>query len=431
MTTKSEIIGENTAGKLSREDSTIVLTLATADVRKLVEFMNLLPASHELANAQTVELDLSRVPSFYPSFAAMFSAWFIAHSRDMSHTTFRVIAPQSQGAHSWLTKVGFFDLLKHGATSPRTDDVTVAIHPIAPGNSASAEAAIEHLSNLVRRNAEGFAGDVLNSAQTAIAEVVENVSRHAHATTSSFVCGQYHPTTHKLSICVADSGIGLRRSFEEAPYQPARERLEAGDDPLDLAIEPLMSSRYGMGHSGYGLFYASELCRQARGRFAISSGSGSLVLLGNEQFKLHHRWWDGTVVNLMLDSNSNVNSSAIWAKLPSEENDGDWVTSYLPAAAAPFISMQLHGTRLYTRDTAKAIFDQIKESVSQGLPISMKHVTTITPSFADELFGNLYQALGEQRYRAVVKISDASDYMQRLIELVLKNRRTAKRADAG
>jgi hypothetical protein len=52
----------------------------------------------------------------------------------------------------------------------------------------------------------------------------------------------------------------------------------------------------------------------------------------------------------------------------------------------------------------------------------LEHVTTITPSFADEFFRVLFEEIGEERYRKCVRVTGASDYVKRLIELVLKNR---------
>lgn len=343
----------------------------------------------------------------------------------------RLVRPDDQGATDWLEKVGFFDALVSGSTIPDADSVTVALHAIDPSNRNSTVAAIEHISSLLRRHAQNFAGDVLHSTQVALSEVIENVSKHSRLTTPGFVCGQYHPSNHMFSLSVADPGIGLRESFGTGPYLPARERLAAGDDPRDLAVEPLMSSKYGMGHSGYGLFYSSELCSLASGLFLLSSDDGTLQLEGGVRQLSCHRPWPGTIVNMMLDTSVPVSGSKIWEKLPSDEDEDEWFTTFVDSVPPPFIALHFFGKRLYTRDAAKEIRLTFRERLLSGIPISIEQVTMMTPSFADELFRVLFEDVGEEAYRRVVKVAGASTYIKRLIELVLKNRPSARASVLG
>ena len=426
MSPEPESLRQSKAGSLTRVGTELFLSLQPSSARLETALLRLIPSVDELRAATSFEIDLSEVPVFYPSSVSPICAWFLANRAAMSHLTMRVVRPQDDGAASWLEKVGFFDLLKEGATRPQDHALTMALHSIDPADRASTEGAIEHISNLLRRHAAGFAGDVLHSTQVALAEVIENASKHARLTTPAFVCGQYHPSTHKFSLCVADCGIGIRESFRIAPYEVARDRLLSGENPLDLAIEPLMSSKYGMGHSGYGLFYASELCALAAGTFVLSSDTGTLIATPQSRRLVTHGHWQGTVVNLLLDTTAPVSGAKIWAKLPSDTDDDDWLTTFLPAAEPPFIAMWRSGTRLYTRDAARELRQNVKDGVLGGAAISLEHITTITPSFADEFFRVLFEEIGEERYRKCVRVTGASDYAKRLIELVLKNRPSSR-----
>jgi hypothetical protein len=424
-------VRKSRAGFLDRDGGFLRLRLRTSDIRYGAALVDILPSATELQASELIEIDLADVPSFYPSAVAPLCTWFLSHRPGLSHAKVRVVKPNDSGATEWLEKVGFFDALINGQTLPKAHSLTVALHAIDPSDRSSTEAAIEHISNLLRSNARGFAGDVLHSTLVALAEVVENVSRHSQLSTPGFVCGQYHPTTHRFSLCVADSGIGLSESFRTGPYPPARERLAEGEDPRELAVEALMSSKYGMGHSGYGLFYASELCSLANGRFLLSSDEGTLDINGNERRTVSHTRWLGTIVNVMIDTTVPVSGSQIWSKLPSENDEGDWYTTFANTAPPPFIAMWNFGTRLYTRDSARQIRESVRSRVTEGTPISLANITTMTPSFADEFFRVLFEDIGEERYRKRVQVLSASDYLKRLIELVLRNRPSVRRPGIG
>jgi hypothetical protein len=93
--------------------------------------------------------------------------------------------------------------------------------------------------------------------------------------------------------------------------------------------------------------------------------------------------------------------------------------------------MLTFGTRLYTRDAARKIRESVKGRVVGGTPLSLEHVTTMTPSFADEFFRVLFDEIGEDAYRRQIRVAGASDYIKRLIELVLKNRPSARASGGG
>lgn len=421
---------KSAAGHLSRDGSFLRIRLRTSDIWQEPALIDVLPTAEEMSDAETIEIDLASVPSFYPSAVAPLCSWFSAHRQGISRAKVRLVKPDDGGAAEWLEKVGFFDAISKGTTIPKVDALTVALHAIDPNDRKSTEGAIEHISNLLRKHAQGFAGDVLHSTQVALAEVIENASRHAQMKTPGFVCGQYHPKTKKFSLTVADCGIGLRESFRTGPYLPAQERLAAGDDPRELAVEPLMSSKYGMGHSGYGLFYTSELCSLAGGLFLLSSDNATLQINGDEKVLLRHRPWPGTIVNMMLDASAPVIGARIWEKLPSDDDEDEWFTTFVEKASAPMIAMLTFGTRLYTRDRAKEIRASVKERLLGGTPISLEHITTMTPSFADEFFRVLFEDIGEAAYRKI-PVAGASDYLKRLIEMVLKNRPSARVHEGG
>lgn len=102
----------------------------------------------------------------------------------------------------------------------------------------------------------------------------------------------------------------------------ARDRLERGESPLAIAIQPLQTSKYTKGHSGYGLYLASELAVRNAGSFRLTSGDQSLSRYpryGGEPSNIdRHAPWQGTIVSLIFDLNQTIPYEEVYLTLPVE-----------------------------------------------------------------------------------------------------------------
>jgi hypothetical protein len=163
-----------------------------------------------------------------------------------------------------------------------------------------------------------------NSLVICFAELIENVARHAGPGAVGFVGAEYYPSKRKLTVVVADAGMGVRRSFDEGRNADLRRRMER-EDPLRLAVLPLVTSKpvspeHATGHAGYGLFLASEIAVRNRGTFRISSDARSLTLFernGRRRAEtLDHTRWPGTIVSLLLDLDNVVSIRDVYQTLP-------------------------------------------------------------------------------------------------------------------
>lgn len=71
---------------------------------------------------------------------------------------------------------------------------------------------------------------VLDTIEWCINEVMDNVAEHSKET-SGFVMAQVHTSSKRITICVADAGIGIFKSFSGSKYRP---RSDA--DAITLSI---------------------------------------------------------------------------------------------------------------------------------------------------------------------------------------------------
>jgi anti-sigma regulatory factor (Ser/Thr protein kinase) len=111
-----------------------------------------------------------------------------------------------------------------------------------------------------------------------ITELVRNVLEHAASPVGAMVCAQYYADTERLSVGVADFGIGIRKSISR--FHPAPTDL----DGINLALRPGVTgatARLGGNaqNAGAGLFFTKSIARVSRNFFVVYSGQAMFKLL--------------------------------------------------------------------------------------------------------------------------------------------------------
>ncbi len=171
--------------------------------------------------------------------------------------------------------------------------------------------------------------NVADPIKYVFSEMVRNVLEHARSPVGAFVCAQYYSQEDRLSIGIADAGIGILRSIRQS--HAARDDEEA----IGLALRPgITGATRRIGgtetNAGAGLFFTKGIAALSRNFFAIYSGSALYKLLrarGNQAPTLHadptadrHNFavdlphWQGTVVGI----NVSVGDGKVFADLLSD-----------------------------------------------------------------------------------------------------------------
>jgi anti-sigma regulatory factor (Ser/Thr protein kinase) len=111
-----------------------------------------------------------------------------------------------------------------------------------------------------------------------ISELVRNVLEHAASPVGALVCAQYYKKTARLSVGVADRGIGIRSSIGRS--HPSKSAIDA----IQLALRPGITGttrRYGGNeyNAGAGLFLVKSIAQASRNFFVAYSDDGAFKLL--------------------------------------------------------------------------------------------------------------------------------------------------------
>lgn len=272
----------------------------------------------DAGSPRRVQIDFAGCDHVYIVGLAVLATWARSNQIrvEASNTT-----PQVE---RYLQLSGFLDAVERRAHPVGDHDAgrRVALEPIVADTFAD-----ELASRIVRiLDDQGLvAGSNRNSLVICFAELIENVLRHAGVSPCGFVGAEFYPARRKLSVVVADAGMGIRESFERGRNQDIRQRVVRGEDPLRLAVLPLVTSKpvapgHETGHAGYGLFLASEIAVRNGGTFRIASDQRSLTMFqraGRRRAEtVEHSRWPGTVVALMLDLDNVVSIRDVYRSLP-------------------------------------------------------------------------------------------------------------------
>jgi hypothetical protein len=218
--------------------------------------------------------------------------------------------------HSYARHMGFFRELgaavgpSRGQVSNKEHYLPINVLDLAELQGEAGDRGIA-VGKVVQRHADQLArtllqtnyGPLWGTVQYALREIIRNAAEHS-GSTSLLYCGQYWPERSCVEIALIDSGIGIASSLRENPHVSAGTDIEA----LRLAVLPGISGKsYSgaredpndeWGHSGFGLYVVSELCRRG-GDFTILSGASALRLHdgGHRNLKARHH---GTGVRLIM-----------------------------------------------------------------------------------------------------------------------------------
>ena len=147
-------------------------------------------------------------------------------------------------------------------------------------------------------------------------ELVRNVLEHARSPVGAFVCAQYYRNLERLSVGVADAGVGIHASIQR------HHRAPNAQDAIALALQPGISGatkRIGGNESnaGAGLFFTKGIAALSRNFFVIYSADTLFKLLRGREaegpsihpnpYDDNHRFtsglprWRGTVIGIDIN----------------------------------------------------------------------------------------------------------------------------------
>ena len=378
------------------------------DVRDIVAFLRKVQRD----GIEVAELDVRYISSVYPNGAVPIAAIVDQFRAQGLTVRFTNVASGSYFHHSRVRNPLLATESNLREPGSRLDVVWAYTEDMAV---QLASCVIEELAQRVV-----FGEGVLAALNWCLFEVLDNVFQHSESE-AGFFMAQLHKINQRLLLCVADSGIGVHRSF----YKGGKYRPPTPFDALTLAVREGVSSTGDK--RGNGLYGLKGVIEHNGGRLDIVSGRGLLQISpsgidgrnSGADFIIdadHHC----TVLDFSLDVSKPVDlGQVLGAPEPDirleaiESDDGRYVI--------PVID---HAQGTGTRPAAERLRNYLVNYLNEGAPflvLDFTGVSIVSSSFADETIGKLAEEFGvvgfSQRFRLVNMNSNVQMLLDRAIAL--------------
>ncbi|MFD2159852.1 ATP-binding protein [Rubritalea tangerina] len=302
---------------------------ATATERALPQLLPLLNAAEE---ACEITLDFKNVRFYYPHAIVILLArcrYWINHGKRVNLSNYTECP-----ASTYLRRIDFFSMLgipvEDGFHRHDANGRFVCLKHIQLRDN--------NVDSIAREVAECLASEnweLQECLKYAIGEIITNVAQHSCG--EGYLYAQRYQESSMVHFAVADTGIGLKASFEGTELEAS---LDTDLKALEKALEPEVSSAllrpptgpYGQYvNRGIGLSMVNEIGRQTYGRMYVSTGNAYFLRIGDtsahfeENDDLYH---PGVLVDLHLNTDEIDNFEQIITEVrnvvtPSELDNWD------------------------------------------------------------------------------------------------------------
>lgn len=254
-----------------------------------------------------VSLDFCGVEHISPYAITLFAA-YILWLEQVEGVSVSVSADFESVAGRYLRRAGFFQVIgaMDDGAADDGDERTAKLTEIR--SSKEIPAFSGRIMDLLRIENEDIAGALKYS----LVELLRNVVQHSSSRIGGVAMAQYFPRSGLVNLCVADMGVGIRRTLSVA-YPEIDDDLKA----IKFATQPHISGTFGPSmynemkdNAGLGLFFIKQITSLSEGSFFLASGDAisDIWADGEGQKKIHRtakqHGWPGTFAYLQLRRDS-------------------------------------------------------------------------------------------------------------------------------
>lgn len=256
----------------------------------------------------------------------------------------------------------------------------------------------------------------LTALDLSMCEIMDNVLQHSEES-EGFVMIQMHRAARKIAFAVADSGIGIYKSLATSSHRP-----KTHVDALKLAIKKGVTRDERIGR-GNGLWILSETVKHNGGQYTLQSGDAGLHLSSNNltservlEVPSLEKKGGCTFIDFQLSAAQRIllkdilkDQILVDLRLESFEDEfGNHVVKVR--------ELELGTATRESGEAARLVAQNILNEGVAHVTFDFGGIRIISASFADELFGVLYRALGSVEIKNKVRVLHANTDVSYMIE---------------
>ncbi len=243
--------------------------------------------------------------SFIAPYAVTLFAAYSLWLRNVKHCHLSFKVSANTVAGNYLVQSGFLELMGEANFPASIDRPDRAVKLTRIASSSEIPKFANSVMDILQIGDEELEGAVKYS----LIELLRNIVQHSASAGGGVAMAQYYPKTGLVEICVADMGLGIKSTINEA-YPEIDTHLRA----IKLATLPHVSRTFKPGgytsmsdNAGLGLFFIKQIASLSCGSFFLGSHDALADIWGDkdgQQQKIYRiaraGGWPGTFAYLQL-----------------------------------------------------------------------------------------------------------------------------------
>lgn len=357
-----------------------------------------------------VVIDLSDLTSILPSVVPPLCAFFRRMLLD-KNVDFSLIEPKVANTSARVRKLGLAHYICYrDARKPTLDTSRASVLQFM--NDDERIGAVDRVVNYVMRTVD-LSSKHIAGLDWAVNEITDNVLTHSSSRVGGFLICNRVPNRPFIEFCVADGGVGVRRSLG----------LPSDEIALEQAVREGVT-RNNKTNQGNGLYGTYNIAIQSSGVFVLRSGLGTLFVAadGSCHIRTERRPYVGTYVVCQINYEmTDVIERALVFRDRAHSPPFDYLERHHEIEESKInVDMKAvcstFGSRKSGLEARNYLSNLISAFPGQAVNIDFAGVHVISSSFADEVFGKLFVELGPMRYIKAINLINTDSVVDGLID---------------
>ncbi|NKM27878.1 STAS-like domain-containing protein [Rhizobium laguerreae] len=400
-------------------DGTISIqgSLSSAEIRDFARALNVVCTKQGYRH---VELNFGSAFPVRESF--MVPAIALVRDYRRKGATFDLRRPENVAARNIFHNANWAYLIDDVAHAASTFDGEGHLPASSYTNSSEQTAAVDKVMSMILKIVP-LQRKQLVALEWSVSEVSDNVLNHSQSTMGGVIQASTITTAGRqmVEFVVADAGIGIKRSLGELKDVKALERaIQEG-----VTRNPATNQGNGL----YGTFRISTL---SKGRFELHSGHASLTAegaSGEVKTARVETLYPGTVVVCRVGcDDEKLIENALMFKGKVHEPGFDYIEKQFesPSEDAFIFTMKNECSSFGSREagigTRVLIENLLRAEPTYPLTVDFAGVGIVSSSFADEVFGRLFVALGPMAFMSRVNFRSVDSSVRTVLDRAISQR---------
>lgn len=361
----------------------------------------------------------------------MVPAIALIRERRRNGVVFELELPENTSARAIFHNANWAHLINDLDHAASTFDGEGHLPASAYTTSAEQTSAVDRLMSMILKVVP-LQRKQLAALEWSVSEITDNVLNHSQSQMGGVIQASRLNIGGRMIIefVVADSGIGIRRSLEEKHDVRALERaIEEG-----ITRNPATNQGNGL----YGTFRVSTL---SQGRFELHSGHAALVAEGEGSVRTSQKqssFFPGTIVVCRVGcDDEKLIENALMFKGKVHHPGFDYIEKQYEAADADtfMFNMRNECHSFASREAgigARMLIENLlRAEPTYAIKIDFEGVSIISSSFADEVFGRLFVALGPMAFMSRIEFRHVHSSVRAVLDRSISLRMTQAMTKAG